>query len=396
MIGFSTRSLSILTCCGFALCTLFLLGCETEINRRYGRSNDKSINGYSAFANLLRERGHDVGRETRITKRLNNYQTIFWAPDIVSNPPENLVSWLENWLAQDSDRVLIYVGNGYRGNLDFYRNMVQNSPIEERETWKRELAESLINEVPFYDFWQVNDETFWFEEDDSPTIESRRLGGPWADSVDDPSLELETKKLLKPIDYSTNVPEPYVDPEAPNAYYSYEVSDEFRDSPMEVTDLLTVDENPFAFCISPESSPGQRLIVISNGSFLINLSLIDSEKQKLASRVADECIGDVVFLDSGAQWPVIGGRGNDPKLAWSWIAQPPMNYIVPHFLFWGVLYCFVYFPNFGRPRRLKFHPPKSFSKHIQAVGEILRRSKEHSWARQRIDEYLKRNSNSKN
>lgn len=379
------------------LLLLFMLpGCERGLDRRYGRANDKSINGVSAFANLLRERGHAVSRQTRLSSRLDDCDTIFWAPDNPSLPPENIVAWLENWLAKNPKRTLIYVGHGYLSNVEYHRNILKNAPLEEREAWQRELAEALAEDAFRYD-WNYGEEVYWFENNTEAKIESRKLAGPWASGVDENAVQIDTQHILQPADFSLHVPEAYVDPEQDFSPYTYyEPQPVFRDSKLTTTNLLTIDNVPFAFQISPESNPDQRLILVSNASFLLNLSLIDAENRKLASHVADACHGNVAVIESGFRWPAIGGSGNNPQLAWSWIAQPPMNYIVPHFLFWGVLYCFVYFPNFGRPKRIKFHPPKSFSKHVHAVGEILRRSKEHSWARSRIDEYLKRNSNSKN
>lgn len=382
------------------LMTVVVAGCGRSIDRRYGRSNDASINGVSAFANFLRERGHAVTRQTRLSSRLDDCNTIFWAPDNRNMPPEDIVGWLENWLAEDSKRTLIYVGHGYRSNVEFHRDILKNAPIEEREAWKRELAEALIESDDDESAWfnpTFSGKPFWFETNKDPKIESRKLAGPWAKGVDENKAQIDIEHIIQPADFHLNVPETYVDSEEDfDPYDYYEPQPTFRDSKLTTTNLLTVDEVPFAFQIAPEAQPNQRLILISNASFLLNLSLIDTENRKLAQHVADACHGDVVILESAYRWPAIGGRGNNPQLAWSWIAQPPMSYIVPHFLFWGVLYCFVYFPNFGRSKRIQFHPPKSFSKHVHAVGEILRRSKEHSWARRRIDEYLKRNSHSKN
>ena len=181
-----------------------------------------------------------------------------------------------------------------------------------------------------------------------------------------------------------------------DSYYEYDFYDEeFREGEIEVKDLLTVDGKPFAFELSTDANPNRKVIIISNASFLLNYPLLNPANRKLASRVADEAVGDVIFLESDWNWPRVGGSGNDPALHWSWVGRAPMSYIVPHFLFWGVLYCFAFYPNFGRPKRIQFHPPKAFRSHVKAVASILGRSKERSWARQIIDIWLKRNNKSK-
>ena len=188
-----------------------------------------------------------------------------------------------------------------------------------------------------------------------------------------------------------------VDVEESDHYYDYDYwADDFREDDIVVRKLLTVDGKTFAFELSTNENPSRKVIIISNGSFLLNYPLLHSENRKLASKVADEVTGDVVFLESDYRWPRVGGAGNDPALQWSWVGQAPMNYIVPHFLFWGVLYCFVFYPNFGRPKRIQFHPPKAFQSHVKAVAAILGRSKEKNWAREMVDMWLKRNNKTKN
>jgi hypothetical protein len=384
---------------GVCVCALLLVqtGCfETDFT--YGKAGDKSVNGVSVFTNLLRDRGHTVSRARRLSKRTERYDTIFWAPDNSTLPPENVVAWLEDWLSRGKPRVVIYVGRSYDGKADFYRGKVESASPDARENWQRELGDVLIDDNQVVD-WRATigatDEPWWFEQSEEVATELDDLGGPWAKDIDSSAVEIECSSLLKPLDdYSDpeRQPELVIDFGAGDKGSHFFSDEMFREHGLEVKELLTVDGQPFAFEISSsQSKSGSKLIVISNGSFLLNYPLLYPENRKLASRVADEVVGDVVVLESGWTWPRIGGAANDPALRWTWIGQAPMNYIVPHFLFWGVLYCFVFFPNFGRPKRIQFHPPKAFRSHVKAVGSILGRSKEKSWARSMVDTWLQRN-----
>ena len=95
-----------------SLAVLFLLqtGCNFGTDFTYGKSADLSVNGTSVFANLLRERGHSVSRKRRLTKRVDNFDTIVWAPDNRRLPPEDVTGWIEQWLGKSNSRVLIYIG----------------------------------------------------------------------------------------------------------------------------------------------------------------------------------------------------------------------------------------------------------------------------------------------
>ena len=392
------------------LVALILLpsGCNFGTDFTYGKSADQSVNGLSVFANLLRERGHTVSRKRRLTKRVDKFDTIVWAPDNERFPPENVAAWIEQWMGKSTSKVLIYVGRSYDATLPYYQGKFDNATIENRDQWQRELAEQVMQKRRYdYDYdWRFPTGTdppdaFWFERyDKEPKVDASKIGGPWASDIDSTAIDLDCDQLLKPLeDYNIEEATPVLDIETDDGeadYYEYSYQDdEFREDEIKVKHLLTVDGKPFAFELSTDENPGRKVIIISNGSFLLNFPLMQPENQKLASKVADEAIGDVVFLESDYRWPRVGGQANDPALRWTWIGQAPMNYIVPHFLFWGVLYCFAFYPNFGRPKRVQFHPPKAFRSHVQAVAAILRRSKEKSWARQLVDMWLKRNNKSK-
>lgn len=373
----------------------------------YGKSADKSINGVSVFANLLRDRGHSVSRKRRLTNRFDRYDTVVWTPDNKAHPPEKVVAWLEQWLAKGDPRVLIFVGRSYDGKRPYYQGKFDTATPEAREGWQRELAEEIMRNREFTYDWGTNSgdptTTFWYEKDENVKVDATKIGGPWAEDIDSNRIDLKCQSLLKPLaleDYNDNDEVPQLpvefDEDGQSGYFDDDYwVEEFREDEITVKELLTVDGKPFAFEISTATTPGRKVIIISNGSFLLNYPLVKPENRKLAAKVADEVTGDVVFLESGYSWPSIGGSGNDPALHWTWVGQAPMNYIVPHFLFWGVLYCFVFYPNFGRPKRIQFHPPKAFQSHVKAVAAILGRSKEKNWARQVVDLWLKRNNRTK-
>jgi len=366
----------------------------------YGKAGDSSVNGVSVFANVLRQRGHSVSRKLRLTKRLDKYQTIVWAPDNINGPPEDVAAWVEQWLVSDTTRVLIYIGRSYDGKLPFHRSMAAAAPAEERENWQRKMNELVLADAAYNDwgFFEIPWEPYWFKKETNLRLDSSKLGGPWASNVDPAKIELDCQTLLLPpekLNDSDAAPVAKVKDEETGELVDDDWNSTFRDQQLKVKNLLTVDGKPFAYQIYSAAYPKQKLIVVSNGSFLLNFPLTNPEHRKLASEVADEVQGDVVFVESGFRWPTVGGGANDPALRWTWVGQAPMNYIVPHFLFWGVLYCFVFYPNFGRPKRVEFHPPKAFRSHVKAVASILGRSKEQSWARQVVDMWLKRNNKTK-
>ncbi|MGB2499562.1 MAG: hypothetical protein ACPIA2_07695, partial [Mariniblastus sp.] len=136
----------------------------------------------------------------------------------------------------------------------------------------------------------------------------------------------------------------------------------------------------------------------SQGTVLLNFSLIDEDKQALASALVSRCETSrgVLFLESGPEGIEVRESVVSNHSNWSWIAQPPLCYIVPHVLFLGVLFCFVYFPIFGRPKRVKPRNISTFRNHINATAELLSRSNQPNRAVNAIRNYQRAVSNEAN
>ena len=122
------------------------------------------------------------------------------------------------------------------------------------------------------------------------------------------------------------------------------------------------------------------------------MPLVNHEHRKLAGKLIDE-IGPpgqkVVFLESDAGGPPI--RDKDPTLGTPTGLEIfnlwPTNWILLHLAAAGVIFCFVRWPIFGRPRRLPRAAPSDFGRHITAEAELLKRSADRTYAAARLLHY---------
>jgi hypothetical protein len=129
------------------------------------------------------------------------------------------------------------------------------------------------------------------------------------------------------------------------------------------------------------TADGGQLITVANGSFLLNLPLANHEHRKLAGKLI-ESVGTrarVVFLESDEGGPPIDPPATDGSL-WRMFEAWPLGVILLHFGVLGVIFCFARWPIFGRPRPLPAEVLVDFGKHVAAVGELLRRSKDRDYA----------------
>jgi hypothetical protein len=357
------------------LCLASTAGCDrrTKLNTEYGKINGSkgsdSLNGVSILAKMFEERGLKVKRRTRISPRINRYDTIVWFPDDYSCPSEEAVEALNTWLDDDSRRTLIYVGRDYDAQTDYMNAVKASAPVEEKEELLRQIAEGKYaqddNDAGGMFPWFDQDLTTceWFEQEKV----QRRKAETVTNYRDPTSKESE----LANVELSTVL--------VPNL-----------DGDWNAREWLDADGNDFATILTNDTHVFDgKIYVISNGSTLLNYSLINPDHRELATELIDDCnaYSDVVFLESGPRGIEVSDSDTINHNSWAWISQPPLRYIVPHFLLWGILFCFVYFPIFGRPKRIRRKSTSSFRSHVNAMGKLLARNANQQAAINKIQNY---------
>jgi hypothetical protein len=157
------------------------------------------------------------------------------------------------------------------------------------------------------------------------------------------------------------------------------------------TDTLAARRRYF----SPDSwggvIPPNQLIVVTNGSFLLNLPLVNHEHRKLAARLIDELPDSarVVFLESGPGGPTIRDAEPAPRPpnGLEVFAIWPLGAVLLHIAALGLVFCFSRLPIFGVARDPREVSLSDFGKHISAFGELLHLSRDRSYAQARLDHY---------
>jgi hypothetical protein len=327
-----------------------------------------SVNGTAVLADMLVDEGHNVISRTSLSPALEDTaDVIIWFPDDFRVPNAQVVQWLENWLTANSGRTVVYVGRDFDAAVEYWKAVIPSTPPAQAAEAKLRLDDAEI------DFSQarasvLDGETCnWFTV---KTLKGARpvttLAGPWSVGVDGKKCNLRL--------YST---------------YQFDPADEV---------LLTDNRDTLAArrrFHTPDSwsgsVPQNQLIVVTNGSFLLNLQLVNHEHRKLAAHLMSELppASRIVFLESGPGGPPI--RETEP------VARPPsglaifaiwpLGGVLLHLAVLGVLFCFARLPIFGVPRDAPEGSLSDFGKHVNAFGELLHLTHDRSFAQGRIEQY---------
>ncbi len=366
------------TACGplllSAVIALSAAGCSKEIETAYGRRKGPatySVNGTAVLGEMFEAAGHEVYSWPWLSPRVQDRaDCIVWFPDDFEPPNQEVRDWLEDWLldapepalgdwfAEQPGRTLIYVGRDFDAAAWYWDKVKAGAPAEQVQRIKkaaktaRDEFETDRQAIP------ASEDCGWFSAQGKlQPRQVRTLRGPWAEGIDASKVEIELNGRMGTAD---------------------------------AAEVLLESEGDVL--VTREQWGDGQVIVVVNGSFLLNLPLVNHEHRKLAGKLIDE-VGPpsqtVVFLESESGGPPI--RDEDPS------AEVPTGmevffrwetgWILWHFAAIGIAFCYSRWPIFGLARRLPQESTSDFGKHVEALAELFRRSGDAGYARRRLAHY---------
>lgn len=343
---------------------------NAEYGRRTGRGAD-SVNGTAVLAHMFELSGFEVRTARRLSPRIGKEADVLvWFPSDFQPPSKKQRDYLERWLAGGSERTLIYVGRDYDAAAHYWKAVQPKASAEDAKRMAKLAAQARSAHESRRATMAEQEFAGWF------TIERgkkerivKQLGGAWSTGVDASQAHI-------PVSGKLDVPL---------------TSDAKKDDPPppdEIEPLLTAQEDVLAFRAMDFAWSDGQLIVVTNGSFLLNYPLINKEHRKLASQLIDECSGTrVVFLEGGAGNVEILEDDPPETGGLAMLRIWPLNVIIIHLTIFGMVYCLTRWPIFGRPKELAGENPADFGRHVAALGQLMARSKNLTYAQSRLAHY---------
>jgi hypothetical protein len=325
-----------------------------------GSNHRTSVNGTKALANILEAMGKNVDKTSRLSPRIDRYDTIIFFSQDRSPPTQEMIDRIDTWLSDNHFRTFIYVGRDFDAEVEYWRTVLAQADVAGKSHARRRLARAMATQDQARHGMQPNNgligsrfeppetECEWYLAQSYPQQKATSLAGPLAAGVDAAQSDISYHTLLTP------------NPKQPHSTET----------------LLMSDGHVFSFSLQQKEWNESRVIIVSNGSFLLNYPLINVENRILTNNLLKQTpyAQDILLLESGSDVAISESEYENHN-RWSWITKPPLKYIVPQFLFWGILFCFVFFPIFGRPRHVANRSTTNFKQHISAMGRLLLRTK---------------------
>ncbi len=175
---------------------------------------------------------------------------------------------------------------------------------------------------------------------------------------------------------------------------------ELRDKTSAATDAvwLATEGRPLVLARQVALAAGEHssVVLVHNGSFLLNYALVDPVHRTLAARLADQ-LGErrkIAFYEpanaGGRIWSPWGRLPPGGPSPIDVLFRPPLGWVFLHFLIAALLYLASQAPIFGRPRTDKDQPGAPFTQHVRAYGKLLERTGDRAYVDHLLAEHARR------
>jgi hypothetical protein len=360
---------------------ILVAGCGREsldgtYGRRRGSPGATSVNGTAVLSEMFRQAGSTVVSRRFLSPRIYNHDVIVWAPDDFQPPDDETRRFLEDWLFREPGRTLVYIGRDYDAEIAYWEAVLDMATADQRVEVLRRLAQARAAHSTRRATMPQGERNPWFmvwRDADSDPDDASAWTGTW--TQDD---RLQVSKLSPEIVGRLEPP--------PSDVADADDGNEYRS---EV--LLQGPPGILAYRLIPARQPDSQILVMTNGSFLLNFALMEEEHRRLAARLIVDCgaPAKVVFFESGPDGGFVfqqepGSRhptGLEAFTVW------PLGGILWHFLVLGVLYLFARLAIFGRPQQLPPDSTSDFGRHVHALGELLAATGQEDQARRQLAQF---------
>ncbi len=413
-----------------SLCVCCLSGCggtvfsPTYADTSYPQKN--MINGLGAFERICKRSDVRFFDVTRLSPRLDQADCILLVGDTFHPPAKEARDWLEEWLRSKPGRTIIYFGRDFEADIFYRQQTLDQVDASSLYRGQLELAD-LQSQLDSLMSGEITRDAFcrWFvlKWDVEPRV-VKEFRGPWSDQlpVTDSGwpvrvhLERPVKERapsrLSTAAIVTTTPTPTRNPnvvkrnrglrratiarsfwnetdiEAPEVWDA-----EWRLAPQSQNLLEAADGTPLVMRLTSANYPGSQIITLANAAPLMNGSLVESHFRMIATRLVEQ-IGSgkrlaVLPYDSSGIMISSVEESENNVAGLSVLTTWPMNIIMVHLTLFGIVMCLALFPILGRPRSEGPRTTRDFGMHAQALGQMLSRTRDMTFALRVIAEYTR-------
>ncbi len=381
---------------------------------------NRSLNGLGLHRDMWESAGVKCIRPSKLSPRLDSVDAIVLVGQTFAPPGRSARDWLEDWLAEESGRSVIYFGRDFNAEA-YYREqtmpsiapeLVDEAIVEAARVEADELKQR-IAAYPENTFCQW----FYLNTTRQPST-LRTFRGPWAEGLSGLDGSWPVRTVLLPPDaddWKSKVPSWIGAGTGPkNVFRPRGGSDYFDRSRWDIDEFSTQEDwdkafdedldsevllagsdgTPLVYRLSSSKFSGSQIIIVNNGAPFLNATLIEPLHRNIATQIIENCLpADSLALfayDAGgiliSDTPEQDSRGAGLEMFLVW----PLSVLTVPLAILAVVACVALLPILGRPQRLRPRSVSDFGLHVDAVGQLLYETRDWHFAASMISTYFRR------
>ncbi|QDV22350.1 hypothetical protein [Aureliella helgolandensis] len=385
---------------------------------------DRGLNGLGLHRKLWEQAGARCSTPQRLSPKLDDVDVIVLVGQGYAPPGKMARDWLEDWLAEETGRTVIYFGRDFNAEVYYREKTLGMESDADRRRAAEDLAGVLSTELKQRVF-DLSESTFcgWFYLDTTaPRRAYTDFKGPWADALNDQPGEWSVGVTLHPPEpsrWQSQLPSwlgkktngtaspPLVqqagqsDAVTQRSQWTVRELDsqdawdaEFEDVAVDTVLLSGEDDRPLVYTLSGEEYAGSQIVIVANGAPMLNGSMVEPLQQRIAEKIVTQCLpaqrvallaydrAGLLISDAPEQDP--RGLGLEMLTVW------PLSAITMPAALFGILLCTALLPILGRPQVLRRRSVSDFGMHVEAIGKMLNATRDQRYSEQTIREYFRK------
>lgn len=395
--------------------------------------HNRSLNGLGLHRKMWELSGAKCLTPQRLSPKLDDMDVIVLVGQSFEPPGIAARRWLEDWLASEPGRTVVYFGRDFNAEL-FYRRQTLSQLEPTAQPRGAELLAMREAQELNLRLQQLPGSSFcgWFFIDtQQPTTNYRTFTGPWANKISgvpaSASQSWPLRIALQPPDDSRfrswrpsfvtpapNSLRPANSLPATDASAEQEASDdsfsgrsqwspeelatpeqwdaELRRAPRSKILLAAEDGQALVFRLVAKRFQGSQILVVANGAPLLNGSLVEPLQQRIGEQLIKACgpaerVALLAFGQGGIPFsnqPEKDNRAAGLEMLTVW----PLSGITMPAALLGIVVCAALLPILGRPQSLLRRSVSDFGLHVEAIGHMLYEARDVAHAQNAIKDYF--------
>jgi hypothetical protein len=355
------------------LVVVLAAGCDRNPETRYGTVRGESLNGVSAFVQMLRDAGHSTATRRTLAERMVGRHDVAVVFAAGFGPPEDDArELLGRFLAADGEQTVVYVVRDSDAAIDYWRTIAASPGLaaDKARTARDELARVAT------ELRKDTQETFAAGKDAAAPaygLAARKKPVP-------APIEVQVAgEAAAPVTADWLLARRLEPPAAARTLWSR------AGEPLLVETQASVLPPRPRIGDDVESPGRDRTLILASAAPLLNGGLVDSGNRQLARDLVDRMSADARVVVVGSALVRPDADDEQTPSMWRLLAVQPHPWIAAQAVLGMLLFCWWKAPIFGRPRREDGRPPQDFGHHVEALAALLRRSRDDGFARGRVE-----------